>query len=200
VRIALNLKGLEAEQVFVHLGRNGGEQFSAAFKDVNPQSLVPVLETEGKALSQSLAIIEYLDEIHPEYPLLPQQSSERARCRQIALAIACEIHPLNNLRVLNYLVDELGVDEVRKQLWVRHWMESGLQAVEELIEAEASGVRFCVGDRPSIADCCLIPQLFNARRFDVDLAPFSKLREIERHCMSLDAFQRAAPSRQPDAA
>ncbi|HET9933351.1 MAG TPA: maleylacetoacetate isomerase, partial [Polyangiaceae bacterium] len=171
VRIALNLKGVAYDYHSVHLNRNGGEQFSPAFREVNPQSLVPVLEDGEQRLAQSLAIIEYLDELYPDPPLLPRTPIERARVRGLALTVACEIHPLNNLRVLNYLSQELGVSADARTRWYRHWVEAGLSAFEARIAEGPSG-RFCHGDRPGLADCCLVPQLFNARRFDCDLSPY----------------------------
>ncbi|HWA78640.1 MAG TPA: maleylacetoacetate isomerase [Polyangiaceae bacterium] len=199
VRIALNLKGLPYEYVAVHLTRDGGEQFASAFRALNPQSLVPVLEDTDGPLTQSLAIIEYLEELHPEPALLPKTAFERARVRALALTVACEIHPLNNLRVLNYLKSELGVSEAAKLAWYRHWLGAGLSALEAELKASARTGRFCNGDSPSLADCCLVPQLFNARRFDCDLSPYRALLAVEAACNELAAFRNAAPERQPDA-
>ena len=198
VRIALNLKGLEAKHVPIHLNRSGGEQFGTEFRALNPQSLVPVWSDGAVVLTQSLAIMEYLDERHPAPPLLPATIEERARTREIALAIACEIHPLNNLRVLKYLTGQLRVDEDAKNTWVRHWIELGLHALETRLSADRRGP-FCVGTQPTIADCCLVPQLFNAQRFGVDLAPYPTLRSIDAGCQALPAFVAAHPSVQPDA-
>ena len=198
VRIALNLKGLDHEYCSVHLNRNGGEQFSSAFRELTPSALVPVLEDEGARLTQSLAIIEYLDEVHPEPPLLPRSPLERARVRALALSVACEIHPLNNLRVLAYLTRELGVSAEAKTRWYQHWVALGLSALETEIARGPAG-RYCHGDTPGLADCCLIPQLFNARRFDCDLSRYPRLLSIEDHCSTLPAFRAAAPDQQPDA-
>lgn len=203
VRIALHLKGLNYESVPVHLIKNGGEQFSAEFAAVNPEALVPALvdEHEGQqvALSQSLAIMEYLEEKYPQSPLLPSDIADRASVRALALAIACDIHPINNLRVLKYLSAELGVTEDQKNAWYRHWCELGLAAVERRLVASGKHGRFCFGDTPSIADCCLIPQIFNAQRFQCDLSAMPTIMAINAHCLSLPAFQAAAPASQADA-
>jgi len=199
VRIALNLKGLDYEYVSVHLTRNGGEQFADAYRALNPQALVPVLHDGDRVLTQSLAIIEYLDETRPEPPLLPKTPAERARVRALAQTVACEIHPLNNLRVLRYLTDTLGVSEETKNKWYQHWVGLGLQAIETQLATSPYTGKFCHGDTPTLADCCLVPQLFNARRFKCDLSGFPTLLRIEQNCNALPAFQRAAPERQPDA-
>ena len=199
VRIALNLKGLSYEQASVHLTRGGGEQFAPAFRKLNPQSLVPVLHDGALALTQSLAIIEYLEEKHPNPALLPAAPAERARVRSLALAVACEIHPLNNLRVLNYLTGPMGLANEVRDAWYHHWIAGGLQALEARLARERETGAFCHGDAPGLADCCLVPQLANARRFKCDLTPYFTLLAIEKHCQALEAFQRAAPERQPDA-
>eukprot|EP01042_Synura_sphagnicola_P032496 gene32496-41798_t len=199
VRIALNLKGLTYETVPVHLLNHGGEQFASAFSAFNPQSLVPVLEEDGHHTTQSLAILEYLEERYPTPPLLPVALTERAQVRAIALALACDIHPLNNLRVLRMLTQELGVSEERKKQWIAHWIKLGFAALETQLAAAAQGRRFCVGATPTMADCCLVPQIFNARRFDVDMSPYPTLIAIEQACQQLDAFRLAAPDVQPDA-
>jgi maleylpyruvate isomerase len=200
VRIALNLKSLSAHHLPIHLTRGGGEQFNAAFKAVNPSRLVPVLLDDGLQISQSLAILEYLEERYPTTtPLLPSGLGERARARQLALIVACDIHPLNNLRVLKYLSGPLAVSEAAKLDWIGHWLGIGLSAMESELTAAGSGEGFCVGDSPTIADCCLIPQLFNARRFNVDLTPYPTMRRIEERCQALKAFQDAHPSAQIDA-
>lgn len=203
VRIALNLKKLNYESVPVHLIKNGGEQFSAQFAAVNPEALVPALvdEHEGQqvALSQSLAIMEYLEEKYPQTPLLPSDAADRATVRALALAIACDIHPINNLRVLKYLSAELGVTEDQKNAWYRHWCELGLAAIEKRLVASGKVGRFCFGDTPGIADCCLIPQIFNAQRFHCDLSAMPTIMAINAHCLSLPEFQAAAPANQPDA-
>jgi maleylacetoacetate isomerase/maleylpyruvate isomerase len=199
VRIALALKGLSYEYRAVHLSRGGGEQRAPEFCKINPSSLVPVLEDGSVSLTQSLAIIEYLDELHPEPPLLPASSSERARVRALALSVACEIHPLNNLRVLNYLSQELGASAEAKAQWYRHWVALGLEALEAEIAQSPFVGAFCHGNTPGLADCCLIPQLFNARRFECELKGYPRLLAIEENCLALDAFRAAAPERQPDA-
>jgi maleylpyruvate isomerase len=196
VRIALNLKGLTYEYASVHLKRGGGEQFSPAFRALNPQELVPVLEDGELRLTQSLAILEYLEEAHPKPPLLPASPGERARVRALALAVACEIHPLNNLRVLDYLAG-LGLNEDARTGWYRHWVELGLGALEAQVSATKTG-RFCHGDAPTLADCCLVPQLFNARRFGCSLASYPTLLSIEENCNRLKEFAQAAPDQQPD--
>jgi maleylpyruvate isomerase len=199
VRIALNLKGLEYDFQPVHLVRDGGHQHRPEFRAVNPQALVPVLVDGPETLTQSLAILEYLEETHPEPPLLPRAPAERARVRALALVIACEVHPLNNLRVLNYLTSRHGLKEGAKTEWYRHWVEQGLGALETSVAESPLTGRFCHGDTPGIADCCLVPQLFNARRFGCDLSVYPALLAIERHCQELAAFRDAAPEQQPDA-
>jgi maleylpyruvate isomerase len=198
VRIALNLKGLSYEYVPVHLNRNGGEQFRPEFKALNPQGLVPVLSEDGIQLSQSLAILEYLEEKYPTVPLLPAAIEDRAYVRQLALAIACEIHPLNNLRVLKFLTGSLELSEEAKMKWIRHWTELGLSALEQELSCSAKRGHFCFGDTPTIADCCLVPQLFNAQRFGIELAPYPTLVKIAEECRKLPAFEQAHPARQPD--
>lgn len=198
VRIALNLKELPYDYVPVHLMQGGGGQFTPEFRHLNPQGLVPVLEDGGQVLTQSLAIIEYLDELHPEPPLLPSDAAGRARVRSLALHVACEIHPLNNLRVLQTLKRDFGLDEAATRRWYRHWIRTGLDALEARL-AEAPQGRFCHGDVPGLADICLVPQLFNARRFDCDLAPYARLLAIDAACQALPAFAAAHPARQPDA-
>ena len=198
VRIALNLKGLAYEAIPVHLLAGGGEQLRPQFRAINPMGLVPVLQDGTETLTQSLAIIEYLDELHREPPLLGRSAIERARIRAVALDIACEIHPLDNLRVLNYLVGEFGLSANQKKRWYRHWVETGLAAVEAAV-TRAPGL-FCIGDTPTLADCCLVPQMFNAMRFDCDLSRVPKLVSIHEHCVAMDAFRRASPEAQPDAA
>ena len=198
-RIALNLKGLDYERAYVHLTRNGGEQFAAEFRALNPQSLVPVLQDGDVTLTQSIAIIEYLDEVYPTPPFLPKDPAARARVRSLALHVACEIHPLNNLRVLRYLSNDLKVSEGQKNEWYRHWIVTGLAPLESRLANDPATGKFCHGDSPGLADICLIPQLANARRFEIDLAPYPTLTRIETNCMALPAFQHAAPSAQPDA-
>lgn len=198
-RIALNLKGLEYEQAIIHLVKNGGEQFAPEYRALNPQALVPVLQDGDLTLTQSLAIIEYLDEVYPEPALLPATAAQRARVRSIALMIACEIHPLNNLRVLRYLVKDLKVTEARKDEWYRHWVVSGLEPLEIRLANDPATGLCCHGDVPGLADICLVPQLANARRFNIALDAFPTLLRIEQNCMALKPFQDAAPSGQPDA-
>lgn len=199
VRIALNLKGLDWEAVPIHLARNGGEQHGEDFRAVNPAGLVPVLNDNGTVLSQSIAIIEYLDERHPQPSLLPGDAAARARIRQLALSVACDIHPINNLRVLQYLQRELGADEAQKNQWYKHWVEGGLAAIEAMLANSPATGAFCHGDTPTLADCCLIPQVFNARRFNCDLEPFPTIRRIAERCEAVEAFRLAAPQNQPDA-
>ncbi|MCA1246121.1 maleylacetoacetate isomerase [Massilia sp. MS-15] len=199
VRIALNLKGLAAEESYVHLSKNGGGQFAPAFDALNPQHLLPVLEDDGVVLTQSLAIIEYLDETRPGQALLPPDPAGRARVRALSQAIACDIHPINNLRVLKYLSAELGVSDQQKNAWYRHWVGLGLAALERQLESSPDTGLFCHGDQPTMADCCLVPQLYNARRFDCDLSAFPTIANIGIRCEALDAFARARPDLQPDA-
>jgi maleylpyruvate isomerase len=198
VRIALNLKGLSARYVPIHLTRGGGEQFTRDFGALNPLALVPVLNEGDVRLTQSLAILEYLDERYPSPPLLPASIEDRARVRQLALTVVCEIHPLNNLRVLKYLTGTLGLTEEAKVAWIQHWIKLGFEAFEVELGTSKSRGRFCFGDSPTIADCCLVPQLFNAQRFNVDLSAFPMLLAIHRGCEALPAFQAAHPSRQSD--
>jgi maleylpyruvate isomerase len=199
VRIALNLKGLPYQYLPVHLNRDGGEQFHPGFKALNPQALVPVLSEGGIGINQSLAILEYLEEKYPEPALLPEKIEDRAHVRQLALAIACEMHPLNNLRVLKFITGGLGLSEDAKLSWIRHWNELGLSALEQELSRSGKRGRFCFGDTPTIADCCLVPQLFNAQRFGIDLASYPTLMEIDGECRRLPEFEGAHPSRQPDA-
>jgi len=199
VRIALNLKALPYEAVPVHLLRDGGQQRQAAHLARHPLGLVPVLRTDEGWLTQSLAIIEWLDEAHPSPALLPADRAGRARVRAIAQAIACDIHPLNNLRVLQYLERELGVDEARKNAWCRHWVDIGLAAVERMLAEDPRSGRFCHGDAPTLADCCLVPQVFNARRVGARLDDKPTIARIVQACEALGAFRDAAPANQPDA-
>ena len=199
VRIALNLKGLPYEILPVHLTRGGGEQLAPGYRKLNPQALVPALEDAGRVFTQSLAIIEYLEEVHPQVPLLPKDAAARARVRALALAIACDLHPLNNLRVLNYLTGPMGLMDDAKQTWYRHWIAEGLTALEASLAGGPDTDKFCHGDAPGLADCCLVPQLANAYRFKCDVSPYPTLLKIEKSCQALEAFQRAAPGRQPDA-
>ena len=199
VRIALNMKGVVPdERTFVHL--RIGNQRAQDYLALNPQGLVPALALDdGTVLTQSLAIVEFLEELHPAPPLLPRDPVARARVRAIALAIACEIHPLNNLRVLHYLTGTLGVSDEQKNGWYRYWVDVGLEALETQLVREAATGAFCHGDAPTLADVCLVPQLANARRFKVDLAPYPTLTRIDATCRALPAFADAAPELQPDA-
>ena len=199
VRIALNLKGLAYDYVSVHLLKDGGQQLAPTFRALNPDALVPVLDDDGTLLTQSLAIIEYLEETRREPPLLPPQAAERAFVRSIALAIACEIHPLNNLRVLRYLVKTLGVSEEQKNAWYRHWVEQGLAAVEARLAAESRSGRYTLGDSVTLADVFIVPQIFNAQRMECSLDAVPTVMRIFDNCMQLRAFIDAQPSAQPDA-
>jgi maleylpyruvate isomerase len=196
VRIGLNLKGLAAEMVPVHLRRN--EQHSVDFARVNPQRFVPAVEDGGAVLTQSLAILEYLEETHPVPPLLPPDPVGRARVRALALAVACDIHPLNNLRVLRHLQNDLGLDEPARDAWARHWIEEGFAAIETMLRDGPTGA-FCHGDTPTLADVCLVPQVANAHRVMTDLSPYPIIRRIDETCRALPAFAAAAPENQPDA-
>jgi maleylacetoacetate isomerase len=198
VRIALEFKGLTAERAFVHLRRNA--QREDDYLALNPHGLVPALVTDdGAVLAQSLAIIEYLEETHPSPPLLPADPAARARVRAIALAIACDIHPLDNLRVLRYLLHTVGVTEEQKDAWYKYWIDVGLEALEIQLSRDDATGRFCHGDAPTLADVCLVPQLANARRVAMDLSPYPTLTRIETACRALPAFAAAEPARQPDA-
>ena len=199
VRIALALKGLDYEYASVHLLKAGGEQFAAEFKTMNPAALVPVLDDDGIVLTQSLAIIEYLDETRPQPPLLPGDAVGRARVRAIALAIACEIHPLNNLRVLGYLSKTLSVSEEQRNAWYRHWVETGLATVEGMLAGNDRTGACCHGDTPTVADICLVPQIFNAQRFKARLDHVPTVMRIHEHCLTLPAFAKSVPALQPDA-
>ena len=196
VRIALNLKGLAPERRSIHLRK--GEQRAPDYLAVNPQGLVPALIDGDARLTQSLAIIEYLEEKHPAPPLLPRDAAERAWVRAIALSIACDIHPLNNLRVLQYLGRELAIDEPRRDDWYRHWVAVGFEAIEAQLAARATG-RFCLGDTPTLADVCLVPQVANANRLKVPMAPYPRITAINATCLEHPAFDRARPENHPDA-
>ncbi len=200
VRIGLNLKGLAYETRPVHLVRDGGEQHADDYRALNPQALVPMLVDGERRITQSLAILEYLDETFPKPALLPVDTRGRARVRSLAMLVACDIHPLNNLRVLQYLKRENGLEQPAIDAWMLHWMREGFAAMEEML-ADAPGTgTFCHGETPTIADCCLVPQLYNARRFALDLSPYPTLVRIEEDCLALPAFDAARPENQPDAA
>jgi maleylpyruvate isomerase len=196
VRIALNLKKLDYESAFIHLRR--GDQSQPGFRAVNPQGLVPALETDGQVLIQSLAIVEYLEEAHPEPPLLPRDPAGRARVRGLAEIVACDIHPINNLRVLRYLHRSFGQDEQAIGTWYNHWIGEGFQALEQLMAEDPRSGAFCHGDAPGLADIALVPQVVNAERYKLDLAPYPTIKRIFDNCMKLDAFAAAHPDRQPD--
>ena len=199
VRIALNLKGLPFESIPVHLLRAGGLQHTPDYARINPAQLVPTLVDGELTLGQSLAIIEYLEEMYPEPALLPRDAAGRARVRALGQTIACEIHPLNNLRVLQYLEHELKMDLAARTHWYRHWITLGFTALESMLDKSPSTGTFCHGEQPTLADCFLIPQVVNARRFDTPLEAFPQIARIEAACMALAAFQHAAPQAQLDA-
>ena len=195
VRIALALKGLPYDYKPVHLAKN--EQFQESYAAVSASRLVPLLVDGDKMLTQSMAIIEYLDETHPQPPLMPGDALGRARVRALAQDIACEIHPLNNLRVLRYLVHTLKVSEDDKDRWYRHWVETGLEVVERQLVAQPG--RYCHGDTPTLADCCLVPQIFNARRYNCNTEHVPQVMRVFEACMQLDAFEQTRPEHCPDA-
>jgi maleylacetoacetate isomerase len=196
VRIALNLKGLPWEDGFIHLRR--GDQRRPDYLAVNPQGLVPALETEGHTLIQSMAIIEYLDETHPEPPLLPRDPVARARVRALAEIVACDIHPIDNLRVLRYLSRPLGHDQTAIETWFNHWIATGFEALERLLAGDARTGSFCNGDAPGLADIALVPQVVNSERYRLDLSAYPTIVRIYENCMQLDAFAAAHPNNQPD--
>ena len=199
VRIALKLKGLDYDYVPVQLVRGGGEQFAPEYRALNPAGLVPALDDDGAILTQSLAIIEYLEEKYPLPALLPADANGRARVRALALSIACEIHPLNNLRVLGYLSKTLGVSEDQKNAWYRHWVELGLTAVEDQLTTDPRTGTYCHGETPGMADVLLVPQIFNAQRFNCRLDHVPTVMRIHEACLKLPAFADSAPAMQPDA-
>jgi maleylacetoacetate isomerase len=196
VRIALNLKKLDYETAAIHLRRN--DQSGPAYRGVNPQGLVPALDERGQTLIQSLAIIEYLDEVYPEPPLLPKDPPGRARVRALAQIVACDIHPINNLRVLRYLTHQFGRDEAAIAAWYNHWIAAGFEALESLLKDDPGTGTFCHGEVPGFADVALVPQVVNAERYRLNLAPYPTLTRIFENCMKLDAFTAAHPSKQPD--
>lgn len=201
VRIALNLKGLVYEQHPIHLVRDGGEQHTPEYRAVNPQELVPVLVDGRRVIRQSLAIIEYLDETYDgEMKLLPATTRDRARVRALAQMVTSDIHPLNNRRVMLFLENELGASAEQRDRWTRHWIEEGFTSIETLLAGHPSTGRFCEGDAPTIADICLVPQVYNAQRFGVDMSAFPTIEGIVGACLELPAFDAARPENQPDAA
>lgn len=198
VRIGLNLKGLRYETIPVHLVRDGGEQHSAAYREANPQGLVPLLKHGSRQFRQSMAILEYLDETWPAPPLLPAPARERQRVRAIAQTVACDIHPLNNLRVIQYFENVWQVPQSERDDWIRHWITEGFVALESMLTDHPATGLFCEGDVPSLADCALVPQVYNARRFGVSLDAYPTIERVERACLALPAFDAARPERQPD--
>ena len=192
VRIALNLKGVDYQQIPVNLLK--GEQHQSSYRQINPEGLVPAVVAENGILTQSLAIIEWLDEQFPQPALLPENSWARARVRSMAYAIACDVHPLNNTRVITHLKERLAVDDPFGADWYQHWIHTGFDALEKQVEASP----FCQGDKPTLADICLVPQVFNAMRFKVDMALYPKILRIWEHCKTIDAFIQAEPENQPD--
>jgi len=196
VRIALNLKGLSYEDAFIHLRR--GDQRRDDYLAVNPQGLVPALEVDGHTLIQSMAIIEYLDETHPQPAFLPADPVGRARVRALAAIVACDIHPINNLRVLRYLARPLGHDQAAIETWYNHWIETGFAAFEQLLTGDGRTGEFCDGDKPGLADIALVPQVVNSERYRLDLSPYPTIARIYANCMKLDAFAAAHPNNQRD--
>jgi len=199
VRIALNLKELEYEAVPVHLIRDGGQHLQASYLNINPSAMVPTLQDERGTLTQSMAILEYLEETHPAVPLLPPDPLGRARVRELAQIIACDIHPLGNLRVMRYLLDTLDIGEEAKEAWRRHWIIDGFASMENHLARHPGTGKFCHGDQPTLADCFLVPQVFNAIRFAIDITPYPNIARIYTNCIGLPAFVAAAPGAQPDA-
>jgi maleylpyruvate isomerase len=198
VRIALNLKGLDYDYAPVHLLRDGGEQLKPEYRELNPDGIVPTLVDGDDVLTQSVAIIEYLEETHPEPALLPGTALDRAFIRSVALQVACEIHPIDNLRVLKYLKHTLKVGEEAKDTWYRHWLETGFSSLEKRLANDPRVGKLCFGNTPTLADLCLVPQVFNARRFDIDMSRYPTIERIVDHAGQIDAFARAAPGQQPD--
>ncbi len=199
VRIALNLKQLAYTPRFIHLVKDGGEQHSENYRTINPQGLIPTLIDGDTTVTQSLAIIEYLEECNPAISLLPTSPASRAQARSFAQQICCDIHPLNNLRVLNYLRTEMKQDEQARHQWYQHWISAGLMTIEQqLTRMGEHQSRCCFDNTPTIADLCLIPQLYNARRFNCDIHHYPTLLKIEEYCLTLAAFQQASPEQQPD--
>ena len=196
-RIAMNLKGLDYDYIAVNLAQD--EQLESAFKAINPQGLVPVLQADDLLLYQSPAILEWLEEVYPEHALLPKDAAGRMQVRAISAMIGCDIHPINNRRILQYLRNELSVDETEVMAWCNRWMSEGFAALEKRLAQDKTRGKFCYGDKPTFADCYLIPQVSSARRFKVDLSLYPNIVEIDTHCRTLKAFADADPMMQPDA-
>jgi maleylacetoacetate isomerase len=199
VRIALNLKGLHYETRAIHLLREGGEQHTPAYAALNPQELLPTLLDGERVLTQSMAILEYLDETRPQPPLLPGDAAGRARVRALAQVVGCDIHPIGNLRVLQWIDSQFNADDEQKSVWMRHWVSSGLHALETMLASSKDTGRYCHGDTPGLADACLVPQVYNARRWKVPLGDYPTILRIDATCATLDAFPHAMPEQQPDA-
>jgi len=199
VRIALNLKGLDYEAIPVHLLRGGGEQLQAQYRAINPSGLVPSFQDDYLTLTQSIAILEYLEDLHPKVPLMPKDAAGRARVRELAQIVACDIHPVNNLRVLRYLVDDLRLGEDVKKEWYRHWLVGGLEVLETHLARDPSSGPLCHGHTPTIADCCLVPQVYNALRHGIDVSIYPNIARINALCSEMPGFVAAHPSNQPDA-
>lgn len=199
VRIALNFKGLAYHCDPIHLLREGGQQFSSRYTEINPQHLLPTLIDDQHIITQSLAIIEYLEEKHPKPALLPSDLLERAQVRAFALSIACDIHPVNNLRVLKYLTEKLAISEAQKLEWMQNWIHTGFIALEKMLSNRTHKSQCCYSNTPTLADMCLIPQIYNAERFSVDMHNYPTLKRINDYCLSLSCFADAHPSKQPDA-
>jgi maleylacetoacetate isomerase len=199
VRIALNLKGLHYETRAIHLLREGGEQHTPAYAALNPQELLPTLLDGERVLTQSMAILEYLDETRPQPPLLPGDAAGRARVRALAQVVGCDIHPIGNLRVLQWIDSQFNADDEQKSVWMRHWVSSGLHALETMLASSKDTGRYCHGDTPGLADACLVPQVYNARRWKVPLGDYPTILRIDATCATLDAFHHAMPEQQPDA-
>ena len=199
VRIALNLKGLHYETRAIHLLREGGEQHSPAYAALNPQELVPTLLDGERVLTQSMAILEYLDETRPQPSLLPADAAGRARVRALAQVVGCDIHPIGNLRVLQWIDSQFHADDEQKSVWMRHWVSTGLHALETMLASSKDTGRYCHGDTPGLADACLVPQVYNARRWKVPLGDYPTILRIDATCATLDAFHNAMPEQQPDA-
>lgn len=199
VRIALHLKGVAYRLKSVHLLRSGGENWRSEYLRINPQGLVPTLVEDHRTLTQSLAIIEYLDEVYPDPPLLPSPARNRAKVRALSQVIACDIHPLNSLRVRDYLNTHLNATASQQKDWYCHWIFEGFRAIERMLADSTATGAFCFGDVPTLADLCLVPQVYNALRYDCDLSTFACIRGIYANCMAIEAFQKASPENQPDA-